>query len=123
MNHYTTLIRENENWELVDIYADEGVTGLRMDKREDFQRLLRDCRKGKIDRILTKSISRFSRNTRECLETIRELKSLGVTIYFEKEHIDTGEISNEMLLTFSPATPSRSPCPYRETCGGAISTA
>ncbi|ABZ82752.1 resolvase, n-terminal:recombinase, putative [Heliomicrobium modesticaldum Ice1] len=100
VSHYTTLIRENENWELVDIYADEGVTGLRMDKREDFQRLLRDCRKGKIDRILTKSISRFSRNTRECLETIRELKSLGVTIYFEKEHIDTGEISNEMLLTF-----------------------
>ena len=100
VSYYSTLIRENEDWELVDIYADEGVTGLRMDKREDFQRMLRDCRKGKIDRILTKSISRFSRNTRECLETIRELKSLGVTIHFEKEHIDTAEISNEMLLTF-----------------------
>lgn len=100
VDHYTTLIGENEDWELVDIYADEGITGLRMDKRDDFQRLLRDCRKGKIDRILTKSISRFSRNTRECLQTIRELKSMGVTIYFEKENIDTGKISNEMLLTF-----------------------
>jgi len=100
VDHYTTLIGENEDWELVDIYADEGITGLRMDKRDDFQRLLRDCRKGKIDRILTKSISRFSRNTRECLQTIRELKSIGVTIYFEKENIDTGKISNEMLLTF-----------------------
>ena len=100
VDYYTTLIEENEDWELVDIYADEGITGLRMDKRDDFQRLLRDCRRGKIDRILTKSISRFSRNTRECLQTIRELKSIGVTIYFEKENIDTGKISNEMLLTF-----------------------
>lgn len=100
VSYYTALIRENEEWEFVDIYADEGITGLRMDKRDDFMRMIRDCRKGKIDRILTKSISRFSRNTRECLQIIRELKAIGVTIHFEKEHIDTAEITDEMLLTF-----------------------
>jgi site-specific DNA recombinase len=100
VSYYTTLIGGTEEWELVDIYADEGITGLRMDKRDDFLRMIRDCRKGKIDRILTKSISRFSRNTRECLQTIRELKAIGVTIYFEKERLDTAEISDEMLLTF-----------------------
>lgn len=100
VSYYTELIKGNEEWEFVDIYADEGITGLRMDKRDDFLRMIRDCRKGKIDRILTKSISRFSRNTRECLQIIRELKSIGVTIYFEKEHLDTAEISDEMFLTF-----------------------
>ena len=100
VSYYTALISENEGWEFVDIYADEGITGLRMDKRDDFMRMIRDCRKGKIDRILTKSISRFSRNTRECLQIIRELKTIGVTIYFEKEHLDTAEITDEMLLTF-----------------------
>ena len=97
---YTNLIGKNENWELVDIYADEGISGLSMEKREDFKRMIRDCHKGRIDRILTKSISRFSRNTRECLETIRNLKSIGVTIFFEKENIDTGTISDELMLTF-----------------------
>lgn len=100
VSYYTALISENEEWEFVDIYADEGITGLRMDKRNDFMRMIRDCRKDKIDRILTKSISRFSRNTRECLQIIRELKVIGVTIYFEKEHLDTAEITDEMLLTF-----------------------
>ena len=73
---------------MVDIYADEGITGTSAEKREDFQRLLADCHRGLIDRILVKSISRFARNTTECLETIRELKALGISIYFEKENID-----------------------------------
>ena len=60
---------------------------------------MRDCRKGKIDRILTKSVSRFARNTKDCLEAVRELKSIGISVYFEKENIDTAEISSEMLLT------------------------
>lgn len=97
---YTVLIREHEDWEMVDMYADEGITGLRMDKREDFLRLLRDCRRGKIDRILTKSVSRFSRNTKDCLATIRELKALGVSVYFEKENIDTATMTDELLFTF-----------------------
>lgn len=84
--------------ELVDIYADEGITGTRVDKREEFQRMMKDCRKGKIDRILTKSISRFARNTIDCLRSMRELKELGISIYFEKEGIDTAEISSEMIF-------------------------
>ena len=82
---------------MVDIYADEGITGTSAEKREDFQRLLADCRRGLIDRVLVKSISRFARNTKECLETIRELKSLGVGVYFEKENIDTATMSGEMM--------------------------
>lgn len=79
--------------ELVDIYADEGITGTSAEKRGDFQRLLADCRRGLVDRILVKSISRFARNTKECLETLRELKLLGVSVFFEKENIDTANMS------------------------------
>lgn len=95
--HYSDLISNKENWRMVDIYADEGITGTSAEKREDFQRLLADCRRGLIDRVLVKSISRFARNTKECLETIRELKSLGVGVYFEKENIDTATMSGEMM--------------------------
>ncbi|MDF9409675.1 MAG: hypothetical protein A4E52_00796 [Pelotomaculum sp. PtaB.Bin013] len=100
VNHYTELIKGNEEWEFVDVYADEGLTGTRADKREDFQRMLKDCRKGKIDRILTKSISRFARNTKDCLQTLRELKILGVEVEFEKERINTGKITSEMMVSF-----------------------
>ena len=95
--YYTSLISAKDNWSMVDIYADECITGTSVEKREDFKRLLADCRRGKIDRILVKSISRFARNTKECLESIRELKSLGVSIYFEKENIDTATMSGEMM--------------------------
>lgn len=97
--HYISLISSNENWSLVDIYADEGITGTSVDKREDFKRLLADCRRGLVDRILVKSISRFARNTTECLEAIRELKALGVGVHFEKENIDTATMSGEMMTT------------------------
>ena len=96
-NHYTEMITAHDRWELVDIYADEGITGTSAKKRKDFQRLLADCRKGRIDKILVKSISRFARNTTECLETIRELKSLGISIFFEEHDIDTKMVSSEML--------------------------
>lgn len=86
-HYYATLISSKENWTMVDIYADEGITGTSTEKREEFQRLITDCRRGKIDRILVKSISRFARNTKECLEAIRELKSLGIGVCFEKEYI------------------------------------
>ena len=72
-----------------------------MDKREDFNRLMADCRKGKIDRIVVKSISRFARNTRDCLATLRELSSLGVTVKFEKENIDTGTLTSELMVSVS----------------------
>lgn len=97
--HYHDLIQNHEGWELVEVYADEGITGTSAKKRKDFQRLLADCRKGKIDKVLVKSISRFARNTTECLESIRELKSLGISIYFEEHNIDTKMVSSEMLTT------------------------
>lgn len=97
--YYTTLISSNENWKMVDLYADEGITGTSAEKRGDFQRLMADCRRGLVDRVLVKSISRFARNTKECLEAIRELKSLGISVCFEKEHIDTATLSGEMITT------------------------
>lgn len=95
--YYTELISGNENWKFVDIYADEGITGTSIEKREDFKRMIHDCERGLIDRILVKSISRFARNTTECLETVRKLKAHGISVFFEKENIDTGKVSGEML--------------------------
>ena len=99
MEYYTRLFENSTTELLVGIYADEGISGTGSENRSDFQRMLRDCRKGKIDRIYTKSISRFSRNTKDCLQSIRELRTLGVSVYFEKENIDTGTIPDEMLFT------------------------
>ena len=95
--HYHDLISSRENWALVDVYADEGITGTSARKRDDFQRMLDDCRSGKIDKILVKSISRFARNTTDCLEAIRELKAMGISVYFEEQNIDTKMVSSEML--------------------------
>ena len=95
--YYSELISSNPDWEMVDIYADEGITGTSVEKREDFQRMMQDCRKGKIDRILVKSISRFARNTKDCLATVRELKELGVSVQFEEQGIDTSKVSSEMV--------------------------
>lgn len=99
LKYYENFLADSKTETLVNVYADEGITGTREDKREDFQRMLKDCRKGKIDRIYTKSISRFARNTRDCLKNVRELKSLGITIYFEKEGIDTASMTDEMMIT------------------------
>lgn len=99
MTYYQHKFEDSEREQLIDIYADEGITGTRDDKRIEFQRMITDCRKGKIDRIYTKSISRFARNTKDCLEYLRELKSLGITVYFEKENIDTARTSDEMIIT------------------------
>ena len=98
VDYYTERITGNDEWELVDIYADEGITGTRTDKRGDFLRMMNDCRKGKIDLILVKSVSRFSRNIRDCLSALRELKALGVTVEFEKECIKTSEMHDELIM-------------------------
>lgn len=102
-DYYQNLIRSKENWTLADIYADEGISGTSAGKRPDFQRLLADCHRGLIDRIIVKSISRFARNTRECLEAIRELRLLGVGVYFEEQGIDTATMSGEMLTALFAA--------------------
>lgn len=99
VQYYTKLIERNESWELADIYADEGTTGVSTEKREDFNRMIEDCRRGKIDRIITKSTSRFARNTLDSIRIIRELKEIGVTVLFEKENIDTANLTSENLLT------------------------
>ena len=95
--HYTELITDNPEWEFVDVYADKGITGTSAEKRDDFQRLLADCRRGRVDKILVKSSSRFARNTKECLEAVRELKALGVGVCFEEQGIDTSELAGEFL--------------------------
>lgn len=99
MRYYENFLSGSDTEILVNVYADEGITGTRIDKRDDFQQMLKDCRRGKIDRIISKSVSRFARNTEECLMVIRELKSLGITVMFEKECIDTANISDEMIIT------------------------
>lgn len=101
--YYTEFVAGKENWTLVDIYADEGITGTSAKKRPDFQRLLTDCRKGKIDKVLVKSISRFARNTKDCLEATRELKALGISVVFEEQNIDTSAVSGEMLTAIFAA--------------------
>lgn len=97
--HYIDLITKNPEWELADIYADAGITGTSIEKRDEFKRMLADCRAGKIKRVLVKSVSRFARNTLELLETTRELRELGVVVVFEEQGIDTSQMLGEMQLT------------------------
>ena len=101
--YYTGLITSRENWTMADIYADEGITGTSAEKRQEFQRMLADCRKGRIDHILVKSISRFARNAKDCLETIRALKAIGVSVYFEEQNIDTSKMSGELMTAMFAA--------------------
>ncbi len=101
VEHYEQFIKSNRNWEFAGVYADHGRSGTSTEKRTDFMRMIEACRRGEIDRIVTKSISRFARNTLDCLNYVRELKALvpPVGIYFEKEKIDTLDSKNEVLLT------------------------
>ena len=99
IGYYTNFIAQHPGWELADIYADEGITGTSLEKRDEFKRMLADCRAGKISRILVKSVSRFARNTLELIETTRELKELGVVVVFEEQGIDTAQMLGEMQLT------------------------
>jgi len=98
VGYYSDLIRKNSEWEYAGVYADEGLTGTK-ENRPQFQRLLVDCRAGKIDMVLVKSISRFARNTVTLLETVRELKALGIDVYFEEQHIHTISGDGELMLT------------------------
>ena len=99
VDYYTHLIQENPNWDFAGIYADEGITGTSTKHREQFNRLMDDCRAGLIDRVLVKSASRFARNTADALASVREMKSLGVTVVFEKEGFDTETANGEMILS------------------------
>lgn len=98
VSYYNELIQKEEGWEFVGVYADEAITGTK-EERADFQRMISDCRDGKIDMILTKSISRFARNTLTVLETVRMLKALGVDVLFEEQNIHTMSSDGELMLT------------------------
>ena len=98
LKYYTEFIKDNPNMDFVDIYADEGITGTCISKRDEFQRMMRDAAKGKIDRIYTKSVSRFARNSLECIEAIRKLAVCGVSVLFENDSIDTQSMNSELIL-------------------------
>lgn len=100
VRYYGEYEKKHPEYALVDIYADEGLTGTDMKKRDELNRLIRDCKKGKIDRIIVKSVSRFARNTEELLITLRLLKSIEVSVYFEEQGIDTDKLNMEMIVTF-----------------------
>lgn len=98
IDYYRDFIQNNPDWEFAGVYADEAKTGTKED-REQFQRLLADCRSGAINMVVTKSISRFARNTVTLLETVRELKALDVEVWFEEQNIYTFSADGEMALT------------------------
>ncbi len=97
--HYENYINSRDDWQFAGIYYDEGITGTKKDKRPELLRLMDDCKAGKIDFIVTKSISRFSRNTMDCLELVRDLQALHIPLYFEKENINTGSMKSELFLS------------------------
>ena len=105
--YYSKLITDNPDWELTDIYADQGITGTSIDKRDDFLRMMEDCRKGRIDTILVNSSSLFARNAKEILESVRELAALGVSVCFEEQNIDTAQVSGEVLIAIFAALAQR----------------
>ena len=102
-SYYTDKIMGNPEWNMAGIYADEGISGTSTKKRESFNRMIRKCRQKKIDLILTKSISRFARNTLDCLRYVRALKEMGIGVWFEKENINTLDMDTELILTFMGA--------------------
>lgn len=99
IDYYTQYINGRTDWEMVDVYTDEGISGTSTARRQGFQRMIADALTGKIDLIVTKSVSRFARNTVDSLTTVRALKDKGVEVYFEKENIWTLDSKGELLIT------------------------
>jgi len=97
--HFERLFSQDPEWECAGIFLETGVTGTKAEVRPELQRLLAQCRAGRIDLVLTKSISRFARNTQDCLALVRELNGLGVHLFFEKENIHTGRMESELMLS------------------------
>ncbi|MEN6489301.1 MAG: recombinase family protein [Smithella sp.] len=99
IEHYTTYINGHPDWELAGIYADDGISGTNTKKREEFNRMIDECMAGNIDMVITKSISRFARNTLDCLKYIRQLKDKNIPVFFEKENINSMDSKGEVMLT------------------------
>ena len=102
VSYYNNLIQSHAGWLYCGVYSDEAITGTKS-QRDGFQRMLASCRAGEIDLIITKSLSRFARNTVDCLETVRLLKANGIGVYFEKENINTLDSTSEVILTIYSA--------------------
>ena len=98
-----SYINSKPEWQMVEVYADDGISATSTAKRDEFNRMIADCKAGKIDMILTKSISRFARNTVDCLKYTRELKALNIAVFFEKENINTLDAKGEVLITIMAA--------------------
>ena len=98
ISYYNSLIHKRNNWEFAGVYYDKGITGTKVE-RPGFQELIEQCEKGNVDMIITKSISRFTRNTVDLLNTVRDLKEIGISVYFEREKINTLSADGELLLT------------------------
>ena len=99
IEHYTSYINGNPDWELAGIFADDGISGTNTKKRDEFNRMIEECMAGNIDMVITKSISRFARNTLDCLKFIRQLKDKNIPVFFEKENINSMDSKGEVMLT------------------------
>ncbi|MBQ1579918.1 MAG: recombinase family protein, partial [Firmicutes bacterium] len=99
IEYYTNLIKGHDGWEFVEVYTDEGISGTNTKHRDGFNRMIEDALADRIDLIVTKSVSRFARNTVDSLVTVRKLKEKGVEVYFEKENIYTLDSKGELLIT------------------------
>lgn len=116
VDYYTTYINSRDDWEFVDVYTDEGITGTNTKHREGFKRMISDALDGRIDLIVTKSVSRFARNTVDSLTTVRQLKEKGVEIYFEKENIWTLDSKGELLITIMSSLAQEESRSISENC-------
>ena len=116
VDYYTTYIQGRDDWEFVSVYADEGITGCNTKKRDGFNSMVEDALAGKIDLIITKSVSRFARNTVDSLTTIRKLKEHGTECYFEKENIWTFDGKGELLLTIMSSLAQEESRSISENC-------
>ncbi len=122
VQHYTEYIASKTNYKMTGIYADEGISGVNTSKREQFKKMIKDCEDGKIDMVITKSISRFARNTQDCLQYSRKLKNLGIGIFFEKENINTLDATGELLFTIMSSLAQEESRSISENCRWGIRT-
>ena len=116
VDYYTKYIKSKEEWEFVSVYTDEGISATNTKKREGFNTMIADALAGKIDMIITKSVSRFARNTVDTLTTVRELKSKGIEVFFEKENIYTLDSKGELLITIMSSLAQEESRSISENC-------
>ena len=120
IKHYETYIKANHDWEYAGLYYDEGISGTKKEKRPQLMQMIADCKKRKIDFIVTKSISRFARNTTDCLELVRKLLDLNIYIYFEKENLHTGSMESELMLSILSGLAEASRFQFLKTINGQL---